>query len=121
MPLIDMKYTKAERKDEATEPSSPEGGDYPCGLCIRLESEELNKLGIDELPGAGAEFTFTATATVTGVNQTASLTQAPERSIALQITMLDVKSIESAQEEKDEPASGESAEMKRGSTLMATY
>jgi hypothetical protein len=54
--LVDMAYTKAELKEEKKEMSVGYNGQpspYPWGLCIRLEANELDKLGITELPQVG--------------------------------------------------------------------
>lgn len=120
--LVDLAYTKAEIKEEKAEYTSGDPSPYPWGLCLRLEKAELDKLGIKELPQVGSEWHFMAVATVTGVNQSASVTQDEETSVALQITMMQVVLSESAQEEKaegkDTPAK-ESAEKPR--SVMAKY
>lgn len=88
--LIDMAYTKAEKKEETREiQSGYKAPPYPWGLCIRLEKSELEKLGItkDKLPAVGSSLTFTATADVTGVNLSSQM-QAEEMCVALQITGL---------------------------------
>ena len=57
MTMIDMKFTKSEKKDEAKEYAVGPGGqpaDYPWGLCIRLESEELKKGPMGGLREMGA-------------------------------------------------------------------
>lgn len=93
MKLADMAYTKAELKAEAKEGcvgSNGQPSSYPWGLCIRLESEELAKLGIKALPNVGDEIHIMAVAKVTGVNQSAREGQDDETSVALQITMMQV-------------------------------
>lgn len=120
--LVDLKYTKAEIKDEKKEYAA--GGDvspYPWGLAIRLESEELAKLGVTELPAVGDEFHFMAVANVTGVNQSARVGQDDEKCVALQITQLAVMAHESAAEEQAEGAQTPAKEMAEGGTLMSKH
>lgn len=109
--LVDMKFTKAEIKEEKRE----YGGDmqpYPWGLAIRLESTELEKLGIKDLPQVGSEMHLICVAEVTGVNMSSSVGQEDETCVALQITHMQVISQESADVEKGEreSAASESAE-----------
>ena len=53
MPLIDMKYTKSEKKKRLMDyPCSlgnkkSKGPEYPWGLDINLEKEQIDKLGLD--------------------------------------------------------------------------
>lgn len=109
--LVDMKFTKAEIKEEKRE----YGGEmqpYPWGLAIRLESTELEKLGIKDLPQVGSEMHLICVAEVTGVNMSSSVGQEDETCVALQITHMQVISQESADVEKGEreSAASESAE-----------
>lgn len=107
--LVDMKYTKAEAKAEAQEYSNPSTGpEYPWGLQIRLEDEELSKLGIKALPEIGAEFHFTVVATVQSASQTQMASGKTDRCVSLQITMLGVDLKESAEEEKGEKSTPKS-------------
>lgn len=103
--LVDMAYSKAEKKEEAKEYAVGPSGqpdDYPWGLCITLEKRELDKLDITDLPQVGGAIHFMATAKVTSVNQSASMSQAEETRVGLQITMMQVVLQESAAEEKGE-------------------
>ena len=98
--LVDMAYTKAEMKEERTQPGEP--SPYPWGLCISLEKSQLDKLGIKDMPQVGAEWHFVAVAKVTSVNQSAREGQDEESRVGLQITMMQVTLQESAEEEKGE-------------------
>jgi len=114
--LIDLARTKKELKEEAKE-TSP-GGDpdpYCWGLNIRLESEELDKLGITKLPEVGSEYHLMVVAKVTSVNQSATM-QDDEQCVGLTITMMQILAHETADEEAAEgtetPAT-EAAESKK--------
>lgn len=87
--LVDMKYTKAEAKAEATKYESIAGQpEYPWGLQIRLEDEELSKLGITSLPDVGATFTLTVVCEVQTATETKMATGKTDRCVCLQITQL---------------------------------
>jgi hypothetical protein len=55
--LIDLKYTKADKKEEASEMVGPSGqpADYPWGLSLSLESAELDKLGRNATTGTAEQ------------------------------------------------------------------
>lgn len=66
-----MAYTKAELKER----NSPKacsieygGNKYPYGLCINLESQALDKLGLESLPKPGTKMQLTATVVVTSAS-----------------------------------------------------
>lgn len=89
--LVDMKYTKAEAKAEATKYDSIAGQpEYPWGLQIRLEDEELTKLGIKTLPDVGASFTLTVVTEVQSATETKMASGKTDRCVCLQITQLGV-------------------------------
>ena len=111
--LVDMKFTKDELKEEKREYSGdPTMQPYPWGLAIRLESTELAKLGLNDLPQVGGEMHLICVAEVTGVNMSARVGQEDETCVALQITHMQVINQESAAVEKGEreSAASESAE-----------
>lgn len=121
--LVDMAYSKAEKKEEAAEYARPcgSGDDYPWGLCITLEKRDLDKLGLSELPQVGGAVHFMAAAKVTSVNQSASMGQEDESRVGMQITMMQVLLVESAKDEageKESPAVENKETAKRGSTVM---
>ena len=121
MKLVDMAYTKAELKEEAQEMKVGPAGQpspYPWGLCIRLEEEELTKLGMKQLPGVGDEFHFVAVAKVTSVNQSAREGEESETCVALQITMMRVVMHEPAAVEK---AEGKQTPEKEAKEMPAKY
>ena len=117
--LVDLARTKAEMKEKAKEAKLGYDGQpdpYAWGLNFRLESEELDKLGIDKLPEVGSEYHLMVIAKVTSVNQSASVGQDDERCVGLTMTMMQIMAHGSAAEEKDEgketPAT-EAAEAKK--------
>lgn len=117
--LVDMAYTKAELKEERKEMTMASASPYPWGLCIRLEKDELDKLGIKTLPGVGDEMHLLCIAKVTGVNQSAREGQDEESSVALQITMMQVLLSESAASEKGEKESPATEAKETKGTLLS--
>lgn len=100
--LVDMKYTKAEAKAEATKYDSIAGQpEYPWGLQIRLEDDELTKLGIKSLPDVGSAMTLTVTVEVQSATETKMANGSTDRCVCLQITQLGV---DAAEADDDEPA-----------------
>lgn len=105
--LIDLAYTKAEMKEEEEERGKccgPNGqpAKYPWGLCLHIEKDTMDKLGITKLPGVGDEYHMTVIAKVTQVSQSAREEYDDTASVALQITMAVIDGYETAKEEKAE-------------------
>lgn len=124
MALTDLRYTKAEAKEEASEQAAMIGGGdkeggCPWGLCLRLEKRELDMLGIKTLPEVGAEWHITAVAYVTQVSQQSGVDRDDSQCVALGIAMMSVDLQESAAEEAAEKKAGkdtprdEAAEMRK--------
>lgn len=108
--LVDLRYTKAEAKEEAAEMTAPSRadseGECPWGLCIRLEKRELDRLGIKQLPEVGAEWHIHAVAYVTQVSQQSGVDAEDSQCVALQLAMMSVDMQESAAEEAAEKKAG---------------
>lgn len=88
MKMVSMAMTAKEAKDEALE-SAPGGGEqpeYPYGLQISMESEQMDKLGMKDMPMTGDEMTITCKVKCTGCSETDMQGGKPERSVTLQIT-----------------------------------
>lgn len=89
--LIDLKRTKQDQKKEKegyNKVCGPDGGDdYAYGLRISLDSRELEKLGIDTLPKAGARMTIEAVCEVIETS-TNSRDGKDEQRMSLQIQKL---------------------------------
>ena len=125
--LIDLARTKAEQKEEAKEAKLGYDGKpdpYAWGLNFRLESEELDKLGITTLPEVGSEYHLMVIAKVTSVNQSAVVGQDDERCVGLTMTMMQILAHGSAAEERaegKETPKGEAAETKPRKGGMMGY
>lgn len=89
---MEMKSMKREPKkaEESCEPAEALYGDkdqYSYGLRVNLGEEEIAKLGMKELPKAGAEMTIAAKVKVCDVGQS-DTTEGVKRRLELQITDL---------------------------------
>lgn len=74
--LVDMARTKADLKEEKREMrASCEPSKYPWGLSLSLDTDELKKLGITDLPPVGTEMHLVAIARVTSVSSNANENQ----------------------------------------------
>ena len=108
--LVDMKRTGADENSGATAlPVVDSGGQYPYGLQVRLEDEDLDKLGIEDLPAVGTEVKGTFTGVITGTQQDAN--DSANSSMTIQICCLQLAAeVEQAGEPKT--AAAEAAENK---------
>ena len=88
--LISMKRSEKDKREDAGEAAPMEAiyPDYPWGLCLHLDKDELDKLGITDLPKVGTNMSLEAKITVTRVSQSASSSPKAEEytSIDLQVT-----------------------------------
>jgi hypothetical protein len=90
--MVSMKRTMEDRRHDAGEGPGIEAvaPDYPYGLCIRLEGDELDRLGMKQLPQVGTEIPITIKVKVTRVSQSAADNGEGEydemRCVELQIT-----------------------------------
>lgn len=84
--MISLKRSAADIKEERTEMRSPEMPAYHYGLTLRLEREELEKLGlIGNLPAVGTRLTLQVTAAVVGVSEEQMAGSDAECSLTLQV------------------------------------
>ena len=107
MKLIDMKMSKADLKEDQaalTTPSNP----YPYGLCLNLDTDELQKLGIAQLPKVGSEYHIVAVGKVTSVSANVSESSGENANMSLQITMLSL--------DTEVPHAGEAKETTKSET-----
>lgn len=105
MKMVNMKMSPADMAEDSVPSTGSEP--FPYGLCLNLDTDELDKLGIKDLPEVGAEFYVCAIAKVTRVSASASEGQDGEqRGISLQITDLSLDAeMEHAGEAKETPKS----------------
>jgi hypothetical protein len=91
MAMADMKMSKSETiaYSEVAE-KEDDGPQYPYGLCIHLEKEQLAALGITEMPEIGASMMIHANAYVKTVSQYDTKDGKDQR-VELQITEMDVQ------------------------------
>jgi hypothetical protein len=91
MKPVSMRLPKDKAK-EMTAPMAAEGPSkgprYPWGLQLRLENESLEKLGITELPEAGAECKIVAIGKVVSVEKRDVDGGETRRHVEIQITKL---------------------------------
>lgn len=88
MAMINMK-SKPEREEAPGEIESDEPR-YPYGLCLSLEKEQLEKLGITALPKVGTEMTVTAKAYVKSTSAYETQGEGERMSFHLQITDMEL-------------------------------
>ncbi|WP_138651730.1 capsid staple protein [Pseudoxanthomonas sp. X-1] len=94
MKLVSMKKTDEEEKKEASSECCGDykEPDYPWGLRVRLEDEQLEALGIGSMPPVGAPMELQALAKVISVSEE-QVEGKPKRCLELQITDLAVGGI----------------------------
>lgn len=96
--MINMKSkTEGESSVEIAEYKEPE---YPYGLCLHLGMDELEKLGMSQLPEVGAVMMISAKAFVKSTSAYETQGDGKSMSVDLQITDMEV-----AAGEKKDPAS----------------
>lgn len=84
MPLVSLKIKK-EKNDNEVMGSDNE---FPWGLQIHLHNDELEKLGLKEMPEVGSEIGLEAKAIITGVSEDERIDGEPQRTLTIQITHL---------------------------------
>lgn len=106
MALIDLKMSKADMAEESS-PASPENQNpYPYGACLHLDTDELEKLGVDKLPQVGDEYHIRAVGRVTSVSSNESLGGKAEN-MSVQIEMMELVHEDEAEAEPDSVAEEE--------------
>lgn len=116
--MINMKKTEEmpEEYEDMDEPA------YPYGLCITLDAEQLDKLGINTLPKVGAEMMIKAKAYVKSTS--AYETQGgKDMSVSLQITDLDLSGMDRQKDQAEAmygegKAQGETSRINNLSTML---
>ena len=103
--LVSMKKDKTENKPMEV-PASPgdSSEEYPYGLRIRLENDELEKLGFKDLPEIGKSLKVTAEAAVQSISSNESVgSKGNKKCVELQITSMQ---LDKAKASKKDSGSG---------------
>lgn len=113
--MIDLKRTAKELKKDGTK-ESYKPPEYNHGTQIRLENEELDKLGMKDLPEIGYEGTVKAKVKVIYARQSASEENGEDRCVELQIVAMDLK-IDDSDDDNEEMSHDEKAKSKLADKL----
>jgi len=93
--MKNMAMTEAELKEQCA-PSAlsygkeSDGPRYPYGLCLSLEEESIQKLGLKNLPSVGQSMMITARVEITSTGEYESQHGGLRRSLSLQVTDLEL-------------------------------
>lgn len=103
MKLTNMKMAAQKAKEECAPTSlATDAPRYPWGLCLTLEYDALEKLGIEDLPEVDTELTLTAKVVVTGTSSRQTQGGEEQKSLSLQITDM---ALAGAKDKDDKPES----------------
>jgi len=91
--LINMQQS-AEEVKEQVQPSVADAPRYPWGLCITLNDDSLEKLGVKGLPAVGTAVTIVAKAEVSRTSDYQTQGNESEMSMDLQITDLQIDGLD---------------------------
>jgi hypothetical protein len=88
-----MKNLQISEEDRAkqVQPANPALPQYPYGLCLNLDEMTLKKLGVTELPEIGKSLIIKAKVEVTARSEYESKEGGESRSLALQITDMEIQ------------------------------
>lgn len=89
MAMIDMK--KAPEREEMPGEYEMDEPAYPYGLCISLNQDDLEKLGMNTLPKVGAEMKIMAKVYVKGTSAYETQGAGKDMSVQLQITHMEIE------------------------------
>jgi len=106
MALIDLKMSKKDMAEEASPVSAENQNPYPYGACLHLDTDELEKLKIKELPAVGDEYHIRAVGRVTSVSSNESV-GGERRVLDIQIEMMELTHEDEAEAEPDSVAEEE--------------
>lgn len=92
---MNLKSMVIEKEDgeESCEPCMTKPSDgprYPYGLCLRLDNDVLEKLGLTSMPAVGSKVMIEAVCEVNSVSQHDSKDGGKNKSLSLQITDMGV-------------------------------
>lgn len=91
MALVSMKMSREEAK-EISQPSMMDAPEYPYGLCLDLDDDALEKLGITVLPKVGTEMLINAKVVVKSVSSYDTQGGEAEARVSLQVTDMEIAS-----------------------------
>lgn len=89
MTMVNMRMSNEEAKEYA-QPEAGDAPEYPYGLCLDLDDDALEKLGINSLPAVGAVMTITARVFVKSTSAYNTQGGESESRISLQITDMEI-------------------------------
>lgn len=90
MAMTNMKMSAEERKEYLGEAITQDAPEYPYGLCIRLDDDALEKLGLTEMPVVGTVVMVMAKAVVKSTSAYARNGEQDHRDCELQITDMEL-------------------------------
>lgn len=91
MALVSMKMSREEAK-EISQPSMMDAPEYPYGLCLDVDDDALEKLGVTALPKVGTEMLINAKVVVKSVSSHDTQGGESEARASLQITDMEIVS-----------------------------
>jgi len=94
MPTLINMAMSAEETREYTEPTPAEAPKYPWGLCINLDDDQLEKLGLTALPAVGTEIHIVAKGTVESVSSQDRQGGDAESNMSVQITDMAIANLD---------------------------
>ena len=103
MNLVHLKKVSESESKVSDAPALAKEPVYPYGLVINLQKEELDKLGLKELPGIGEAFMLEGKCVVKSISAGASEVH-EHASVELQLTHLGIESMEEEEEEEHDSA-----------------
>ena len=91
MAMVNMKMSATEAKEYGGEATmASDAPEYPYGLCIRLDDDALEKLGITALPAIGTEMMVMAKVIVKSTSAYSRQGGEDHKDVELQITDLEI-------------------------------
>ena len=99
MALVNMK-SKAEKNECSPAEEAGDQPQYPYGLCINLDKDSLEKLGITSLPKVGTEMTINAKAVVKSVSAYDTQGEGQDMNASIQITDMEISGSDNADNSK---------------------
>lgn len=99
MALVNMKMSADEAKEyNSPEVSMGDAPQYPYGLCIRLDDDALEKLGMTALPAIGTEMMVMAKVVVKSTSAYSRQGGEDHKDVELQITDLEIGAVSASKD-----------------------